>query len=319
MEILPSVHGIQSIFLDRLLTVYLLIGRRVLLVDSGIATTPEKIILPYLDRLGISVKDVEWLVITHASGDHFGGNHAIKSASPNTKILAHELDKKSISNHQMMIDEHINLFREFGVPFPEIKSDDLNFLSIHGPEVAVDQAVFGGEQLTLDEEWTVTLLHTPGHTPGHLMVYDPMHQALLAGDGIMGMGVPDLDGNLIMPPCYFEVDWYLNTIESIKQLSPQYIFGSHYQPISGVDVDKFIMDSEAFLSRFNELIHDALESAKEPLDIPTIINEVRDCYGIPDSDYQYGMSIRAHLRKLFSVGKLVRIGELPPHRWMLPD
>ena len=200
------MHRIQAEFGGRLLACYLLLGKSALLIDSGIASTPEQAIFPYLDRIGVPVDQIEWLVVTHASGDHFGGNGAIKRRSPGMAIIGHECDAASIGSHATLAAEHISRLGEAGVPVPDLNPDDPDFLAVHGAEVAVDLSVHGGETLDLGPGWSVRLLHAPGHTPGHLMVHDSRRRALFVGDAVLGDGIPDLDVRVVRPPHYFEVD-----------------------------------------------------------------------------------------------------------------
>jgi len=319
-EILPNIHSIQTAFDNRLLNMFLLVGQEgALLIDSGVSNTPEEIILPYLDRLGISVEEIKWLVVTHASGDHFGGNHVLKSISPGIAIVAHKLDASSISNHSVFIKEHITDFRNDGIPCYEIDPTDQDFIAIHGLEVSVDWEVQGDEEIHLGNNWYATLLHTPGHTPGHLMVHDPAHRALFTGDGIMGNGVPDTKGNLNMPPSYFELDWYLETIEKVSQLSPHYILGTHYPLLFGDEALGFVEESRNFISVMCDVILAVLSSENGPISMPTIINRVRSEIRIPGSDYQYGMSIRAHLRDLVEKGVVLKLHNKVLIGWALSN
>ena len=148
-EILPNIHRIESQFDDRINTSYFLAGDKTLLIDSGFANTPENIILPYLQKLPIPVEKISWLVVTHASGDHFGGNAAIKRYSPQTIIIAHALDAPAIANHSIFLTEHIQALGIEGIPVPDMKADSQDFLSLHGPETPIDWVVQGGEELEL--------------------------------------------------------------------------------------------------------------------------------------------------------------------------
>ncbi len=48
---------------------YLLVGEeRAVLVDTGLAVTPEAVIVPYLEGVGLSVDDVDEVIISHADG-----------------------------------------------------------------------------------------------------------------------------------------------------------------------------------------------------------------------------------------------------------
>jgi glyoxylase-like metal-dependent hydrolase (beta-lactamase superfamily II) len=308
-EILPNIHRIDSQFGGRLLTSYLLAGDQALLVDSGLAHTPQEIILPYLENTHIPAEKIRWLVVTHASGDHFGGNAAIKRRSPQTIITAHKLDAAAISNHSIFIAEHITALGVDGIPVPDMKADSPDFLALHGPETPVDWVVQGGEELELDENWFVKLIHAPGHTPGHLMVFDPLNRALFLGDAIMADGVPDLEGRLVMPPHYFEVDWYLQTIENARALLPEYLLATHYAPVQGKAVELFLKSSQAFVARFETALMDYLRNNKRPMDMASIIRTMRDWLGIPNSDYQYGLLVRAHLRKLVRSKQITSLQE----------
>jgi glyoxylase-like metal-dependent hydrolase (beta-lactamase superfamily II) len=316
-EILPNIHRINSQFDGRLLASYLLAGDKTLLIDSGFANTPEKIILPYLKNLPIPVERISWLVVTHASGDHFGGNAAIKRFSPQTVIVAQELDAPAIANHSKFLAEHITALGAEGIPVPDMKADSQDFLSLHGPETPIDWVVQGGEELELSNNWRTRLLHAPGHTPGHLMVFDPLNCALFIGDAIMGDGIPDINGQLVMPPHYFEVDWYLHTIEIARRLKPQYIFATHYPPINGKDVDLFLNASQAFVSKFERILVALLEQKKQSMEMSSLIVAVRERLGIPEADYQYGLLLHAHLQKLVRSKQVRIVHDNGITRWVL--
>ena len=59
----------------------LVLGRENILIDSGgCAETVDSSIVPALERLGLSLKDIGWLVFTHIHGDHVGGCGRLKVA-----------------------------------------------------------------------------------------------------------------------------------------------------------------------------------------------------------------------------------------------
>ncbi len=301
-EVLPNIHSIQSVFDGRLLTSYLLVGDKAMLIDSGLAYTPQETILPYLQEIALPLEMICWLVVTHASGDHYGGNGVLKERSPGIRIAAHMLDAAAISGHDQFIKEHIAALGVDGIPVPDIQVDDEDFLALNGAEIAVDWVVQGGEKLRLSAGWPVVLIHTPGHTPGHLSVYEPVQRALFCGDAIMGAGVPDVSGRLVMPPHYFDVNQYLSTISSARLLNPEYIYLTHYPPIVHNDVTAFLDTSQAFVMGFHTLMMNVLKHAQKPLNISDIIPLTQEGLGIPDSEYQYGLLIRAHLRTLGNLG-----------------
>jgi uncharacterized protein (DUF111 family) len=54
MELYDRVYQIQSLYGGRNLFQYLFVGQNTLLVDTGIASTPEKVIFPYMERLKLN-------------------------------------------------------------------------------------------------------------------------------------------------------------------------------------------------------------------------------------------------------------------------
>jgi glyoxylase-like metal-dependent hydrolase (beta-lactamase superfamily II) len=41
-------------------------------VDTGLARTPEEVIIPYLEELGLRLEDVDEVIVSHADLDHCG-------------------------------------------------------------------------------------------------------------------------------------------------------------------------------------------------------------------------------------------------------
>jgi beta-lactamase superfamily II metal-dependent hydrolase len=62
MEILPGIHRIESDLGEQ----------RTVLVDTGLAGTPEEVIVPYLEEIGLGVGDVDEVIVSHADVAHFG-------------------------------------------------------------------------------------------------------------------------------------------------------------------------------------------------------------------------------------------------------
>ena len=83
MEILPGIHRIESDLGVRFMCQYLLTGEdHTVLVDTGLAGTPEEVIIPYLEGVGLSLEDIDEVIISHADVDHCGGNRAPRRCIP---------------------------------------------------------------------------------------------------------------------------------------------------------------------------------------------------------------------------------------------
>ena len=92
MEVAPGIHRIESALGPRPFAQYLLHDERTLLVDTGTAETPHDVILPYFKSAGLDPSDLDYVVITHADVDHFGGIQAIRQAAPHGVFCAHAAD-----------------------------------------------------------------------------------------------------------------------------------------------------------------------------------------------------------------------------------
>ena len=104
MELYPHVYRIQSLFAGRNLFQYLLVGDKTVLVDTGIAQTPEQVIFPYMDSLQLSPQRLTLAVTTHADTDHQGGNAAIKRASPGTWLSCGAADRALVEDPRALYD-----------------------------------------------------------------------------------------------------------------------------------------------------------------------------------------------------------------------
>ena len=102
-----------------------------------------------------------------------------------------------------------------------------------------------GSNLELVELPKWTLLHTPGHTPGHVSFFREADRTLLVGDAFCTTKPesfyeaavaqnPELHG----PPSYFTPDWVSakRSVEKLAGLSPSTVAPGHGQPLSGIQV-----------------------------------------------------------------------------------
>lgn len=127
--------------------VTIVLGRsKIGLVDTGYEKTPVDYVFPLLQELGRSPKEINYVVNTHRDGDHVWGNKAIKEKTK-AKIAIHELDAESVETADIKLKD--GYFVELG---------DRNF----------------------------RVVHTPGHTPGSICLYDQKNFTLITGDSPCG-------------------------------------------------------------------------------------------------------------------------------------
>ena len=58
------------------------------------------------------------------------------------------------------------------------------------------------------DDWRVEVLHLPGHTLGHIGVWDPRSRAAIVIDAVLERGIYSNDGALLIPPRVYDLDAY---------------------------------------------------------------------------------------------------------------
>lgn len=297
MEILPGIHQIQGVIGPRLFYQYLLTGEINVLIDTGIAATPKEAIFPYLERLGLKPTDISLAIITHADVDHFGGNFAIKSASPKTLLAAHQADVAWIESADKILEERYGWYDSHGFGYPpEVKKW---LREVLGPDTRIDLCLEGGEIIKLSDSRQVEILHLPGHSAGHLGIYDPSNRAAIIIDAILWKGLLDLDGNLISPPPYFEIESYLWALEILQGLDIAHLFTAHYPDKHGDEVAQFLEESQEFVAQIEDAVVDVLQNSEGSLtlhEVTLAVNERLGPYTV--MEIELAGPVRAHLLDL---------------------
>ena len=157
MTTLPSwVTWQRRIFPDA--NLLLLRGRRPALVDSGVIGHAEETAAWVRAHAG----DPALVVNTHWHSDHVGGNALLQSAGAGIAASAPDADAVARRDPGCCVAEYLD---QPVAPY------------------AVDEPLDDGQTLRLGEaDWQV--VRTPGHTPGHLSLWQPEERLLAAGDAL---------------------------------------------------------------------------------------------------------------------------------------
>jgi len=144
--------------------------------------------------MGIGLEDINLIIATHIYPDHI---EAVKSfSSLSTMVTIHE--------------EEYRYFKETIARSPQCEFD---FFLTEGSLTA------GGVELKI--------IHTPGHSPGSICIYWPLHKALFAGDVIFegGVGRTDLPGG--------RIDQLKDSIRRLSSLNAEFLLPGHGNTIRG--------------------------------------------------------------------------------------
>ena len=150
-------------------------GRDLTLIDTLYDEDP-RVVMEEIRRLGRSASDLKRIVLTHGHRAHLGGLAALKRSIGAT-VFSHEWEADIIAGNRKAQPVSIVPRRPLRVYIPFQLGLALGF-GAH-PACPVDETL--KEE---DEIGTLQVLHTPGHSPGHLSFYSPERSVLISGDAI---------------------------------------------------------------------------------------------------------------------------------------
>lgn len=301
MEIAPGVHRLEFAIGSKPMAMYLLDGKGLILIDTGLPSTPEEIYLPAIKAIGRQPEDVQLVVITHADADHIGGNHAARELFPNALLVCHRRDQRWVSDPAVITAERYGAFAPYGLRYDQVVLDVLG--SWMGPAESVDLLFEGGEQIRLrDDDW-LTVFAVPGHTPGHICLYNPEHRYALIGDAVFGQSQLDTAGDKAAAPPYTDVVAYRTTIQTLAALDIELLLTCHYPIMRGPEVRAFLDASLAWSIRAEEAVRRLLRDAGGPLTLEDAVEAANPLLGPFAAPIELQWALLAHLEDAVALGE----------------
>jgi glyoxylase-like metal-dependent hydrolase (beta-lactamase superfamily II) len=140
--------------------------------EAVLFDAPDHTVEPLLDEVGSRGWKLIGLWLTHGHFDHFADHDIVRKRFPEVKILIHALDQPKTKNPEIQT-------RMFQLPFVI-------------PPLQADSNVVDDQQLKIGS-LEVKVIHTPGHSPGHVAYHFPSEKVLVGGDLIIGGSVGRTD------------------------------------------------------------------------------------------------------------------------------
>ena len=290
MEVAQGIHRIESDLGPRFMCQYALIGsEHVLLLDTGLAGTPAQVLFPYLEQYGL---EPDLVLISHADVDHCGGNRAIRERYPEALLMCHELDRRWIESNETLLRENYLWHEPHGFDEPD-EEGRRQILADCGGDTPIDLGLRGGETILLADDWRIEVLHLPGHTLGHLGLWDPRSRAAIIIDAVLYDGIYDRAGNKLIPPRYYDAEVQQETIRRLIELEPELLLTAHY-PVMGRDEARvWLNEALEFTERLEAIVREAVSGGTTDLwELTKLANEQLGPY--PEWTTELGASVRAH-------------------------
>ena len=219
-----------GLFRPRAVAVYLIIQKgEVTIIDTG-APDSASIITTELSRHGVKSEQVKNIVITHLHLDHAGGASQLLLAYPQARLYCHPLARRHLANPERLIRGTRQVYGE--------RRYEKYFSGVEAISSDRIITVSDNERLELNGR-QLLFLHTPGHAPHHVCIYDTLSRGLFCGDAV-GVIYDEFrlhTDSLVFPattPPEFDLEASCQTVEKVVNLHPALLFLSHYGVIDQV-------------------------------------------------------------------------------------
>ncbi len=186
----------------------------VILVDTGFPGELGKI-LDEISKANVSFDKLDKIIITHQDIDHIGGlPDILRESDHKITVIAHEDDKPYIQGEKRLnkiTPERMKQLQAQLENMPEEQRKAIQNLFENPPKAEVDETV--KDDVELPYCGGIIIIHTPGHTPGHMCLYLKQSKILIAGDMLN-----IIDGDLVGPDPQHTPDVH-SALESLKKLT----------------------------------------------------------------------------------------------------
>ncbi len=202
--------------------VYLSMGEVGMIIEGGTGPT-FNIIVNQITSLGIDLKQIQYVVLTHTHADHIGAVPHLKRSWPHLKLMsspvgAEILKTKELFKEFLMVDLSIAQLMKVRAEVDRLPAP----LENYGFEV--DTVIQEGDRIELGAGIVWQVLDTPGHSPCHVSLYGEKEDILVAGDAT-GFYVPEKDA--FWPNYFNSLEAYCESIRKLYTLPARLAALSH--------------------------------------------------------------------------------------------
>ena len=168
-----------------LTNMYLVRGSKTAVIDTAVLGAPTNFLAPALESIGLGLGEVDYVLNTHGHMDHLGGNSEMKDAG--SEIAIHSADADRSRSNQGHLDRARMGLTMLGLE-DRAPAREAMLLRLLGREVGCDRELEDGDVVDLGSDVTLTVVHTPGHTPGSVCYLWEAAGILITGDSIQARG-----------------------------------------------------------------------------------------------------------------------------------
>mgnify|MGYP004487617143 CR=1 FL=1 len=244
-----KIHQIKIDFnvtedVKRYVYVYVLEGKNLYLIDSGVAGSQIQI-MEYINKIGRDISEIKSIFLTHAHPDHIG-TAAWFRENIGCTIYAGEKECNWIENIDLQFQER---------PIP-------NFYKLAGASVTIDHRLKDKDKIELEDGCMLHVMETPGHSVGEISYI--LGDAFFIGDSI------PVKGDI---PIYVDKIKLLESLEKINSMKAkvQYYYPAWDNTYSSENIGETVEAAKEIVNEIDHAVHIALQ---EKDDVEKTISKV---------------------------------------------
>ncbi|GAB3900503.1 MBL fold metallo-hydrolase [Larkinella knui] len=240
-DVAEDVRGIKNIFVNVYFVGESQPGGKWVLVDAGTPSGADPILKQAREWFGDN-NPPRAIVLTHGHFDHTGSLETLLKEWGDVPVYAHPLEMPFLQGKS-----------HYPPPDPAVGGGAMAYMSWMFP---TSPSNFGDRvrpfpadgRIPELPDWRV--IHTPGHSPGHVSLFRESDRSLIAGDAFTNtnqnsaFAVMTQKQELHGPPAYFTIDWEASkrSIQELAALNPTAAGTGHGKAIRGITLPQMLED-----------------------------------------------------------------------------
>ena len=237
---------------------YLSMGRVGMIIEGGTGPTYEMMV-QQIQTLGIDMKQIEYILLTHTHADHIGALPHLKQRWPHLKLVASGpgakiLNTRELYNEFLLVDLGIAQLMRAKLEIDKIPPvpEDYQF--------EVDLVVKGDDIIDLGNHVDWEIIETPGHSQCHISAFEKTDRTLVVGDST-GFYVPEK--NVFWPNYFLSLKDYTESIRKLATYPARRAVLSHNAVVEG-DVHRYLENALEATRGYHENILKQLDRGNSP-------------------------------------------------------